>query len=237
MVMEAVDGGQRKMVPIWCGCRKREEELTFDRRRVANLALNYLDEMPALFREELRKLDRNSMRYALGRMRALLRPLGQEAKSTSFVILGPAGIGKTLAMYWILGKLIESTRGLRSPVILHVREFAEDIGAIGRDESSARRVQSLIDASRSGKTLFGIDDLDRGRKSDAVRARLSEIVDFRYSRLYPTIVTSNLTPDELNRYDSDLMRRLLNNRWTLAINLHGEGEILNRRRAETGKPI
>lgn len=125
------------------------------------------------------------------------------------VLLGPSGCGKTLAAFGLVHRLVAEIQKGRIPNDVKWLERAHWTSAHAL--ARARRQYGLGDgeAPEVDRALYAsllvIDELGFEPQTEI----LFEVVDHRYTRRLPTIVTSGLTQAEfLARYGDALTRRL-----------------------------
>lgn len=112
--------------------------------------------------------------------------------SPSALLMGPTGIGKTSMAHWILA-------ARRYLVVRSV-----DLADAEREHPLGHGAPVIVERARSFKYLI-LDDL--GFERDVAAAQ--SLLDYRYSRCLPTIVTTGLTRDELTaRTGAAYVRRI-----------------------------
>ena len=112
-------------------------------------------------------------------------------RGPSILILGPTGVGKTHQAYGALRTL--ATLGVRAP---WVAVSAADLYARLRPRhgvDSETEFRSITDAP-----LLLVDDLGAAKTSEWVEEINYRLVNWRYERELPTVLTSNVPPKELS---------------------------------------
>lgn len=118
-------------------------------------------------------------------VRALLDAYLQDGLKTgaSLIISGPPGVGKTFSLSHIYQKIwwskACSVKYIFSPTLFKRFADKEDV-----------RVYERCD-------LLLLDDFGREYRPDWLFSRFEEFVEARYSQMRPTVVTTNLTVDQL----------------------------------------
>jgi DNA replication protein DnaC len=121
-----------------------------------------------------------------------------EAKLTDrgFFLIGAPGTGKTHLTVAAMMHRIERNPMGEYPRFLNVPLFLDRIRAgMKFTESSAMEEYEYC---RDKASYLILDDLGKEKASDWVAERLYVIIESRYSRMLPTIATSNRTLDELD---------------------------------------
>lgn len=146
-------------------------------------------------------------------------PLGESDKLFKWInkpanillILGPPGAGKTYILSAIVGELGNSFVGVRA---FTERAFMGKIRE-GIDKYSnydfIREVQSIVDCQ-----MFIIDDLGSSAQTEWRDEIFMEALDYCIKNQTPTIITSNLTKEEINeRFHPRVCSRLFSTKNTI----------------------
>lgn len=130
-----------------------------------------------------------------------------------FIIAGAPGVGKTCLAAAIARREIESGRDQKSIRWRLASDLVFELifGPING------RLELLSGVSRCG--LLILDDIGSNKITDNADAMVQMILDRRYQAGYPTIVTTNLTPEEMRERDARIASRFLELR---AIVMRGE---------------
>jgi len=148
----------------------------------------------------------------------------QRGEHSSLWILGPFGTGKThLASALVTTLYLEDGVAARivTPKAL-IRQLRDTWGQRGKE-------QALLE-DLAGLDVLVLDDVGTSFGSDAEIVQLFEVIDMRYSRARPTLLTSNLSPSQLRATLGDRTYDRLRH-GASAIRLRGESF---RRPAEVG---
>ena len=106
---------------------------------------------------------------------------------------GPVGSGKTFLAASIANELIEAKLRV---LFLVVPDLLDELRATYKSEINE---MDLLDTARSIPFLI-LDDLGAHNYTDWTRNRLYSIINYRMNELLPTIITSNLSLDEMEDY-------------------------------------
>lgn len=118
------------------------------------------------------------------------------------LLQGPWGVGKThLAVGIAKGVARKGFEARFMPVVDMARRF----GTSYQDDSTERYVQEMYDAG-----LLIIDDLGKEKSSDTTRSFIYSVINHRYEKGKPTIITTNLSSDDIAvLYDGAVLSRIL----------------------------
>lgn len=209
-VLEAL--GEALRLPYCPDCSEslaaREDEL--DRRRSLDAALALAGATPRLMLQSLDTFPaddegRDALAAARGWMDDPIRNLW---------LTGPLGVGKTGLAWGVVRRVTENAvaehwadaeRGDRPrPVAMLLRwaDLLDDLREAFAAETRARQSGEVPDPSRvleraKAIPILALDDLGRERPTGWALERLAGLVEARYQRVYPTIVTSNYGSREL----------------------------------------
>ena len=113
----------------------------------------------------------------------------------SFSLIGTPGVGKThLAVAAIKHQIYKN--GLSKVRFLNVPIFLDRIRASFKFQES--EAQELFEYCCKHASVVVLDDFGKEKATDWATERLYVLVESRYQRLLPTIMTSNRTLDELD---------------------------------------
>ena len=175
----------RTMSPCWCDAG-REANRQHDRLLAWNKMVPELQRNLTLGGHPNRKVAESVGQW----VEAI--PQHNDPKGPNLILVGPVGTGKT-------GAAVGAMR------VLHFSGAYCIYGTLPFIMESLRPVQPGMDATALrmsidrvvGAGLLVIDDLGTEKRGEWVAERLTMIVDERHKRNKPTIMTTNLKPDEL----------------------------------------
>jgi DNA replication protein DnaC len=126
-----------------------------------------------------------------------------EWPETWITFMGSVGIGKTHILQSLAQELVPWS------LYITASDFESKL-FLGMGKESDYKVETLIRVVSYAPFLF-LDDLGTEYGSKFPKAALRRVIDYRYSKPseYVTVVASNLTADELMRYDERVADRLL----------------------------
>ena len=116
-------------------------------------------------------------------------------KDRSFSLIGSPGVGKTHLAVAALRRQIY-VNGLSKVRFLNVPIFLDRIRASFKFQESD--AQDLFEYCCKHASVVLLDDFGKEKATDWATERLYVLVESRYQRLLPTIMTSNRTLDELD---------------------------------------
>lgn len=123
-------------------------------------------------------------------------------RTPGLLLQGPAGTGKTYLAAAITRSLIETGRSVT------FRDMVDIYAEIRRCFSESISDLSVTDFYKSTPTLV-VDDLGTGALTDFERRVALEIINARMNQLLPTVVTTNLSLDEIrDKMDERIASRL-----------------------------
>lgn len=109
------------------------------------------------------------------------------------VLTGPVGSGKTFLAAAIANQLIESKLQV---LFIIVPDLLDELRATYKSEINEL---DLLDSARTIPILV-LDDLGAHNYTDWTRNRLYSIINYRLNEQLPTVITSNLSLDEMEEY-------------------------------------
>ncbi len=109
------------------------------------------------------------------------------------MLTGPVGSGKTFLAAAIANKLIESKLRV---LFLIVPDLLDELRATYKSDINEL---DLLDTARTIPILI-LDDLGAHNYTDWTRNRLYSIINYRMNEQLPTVITSNLSLDEMEDY-------------------------------------
>lgn len=114
-------------------------------------------------------------------------------------ITGPPGVGKThLAVGYLREELLQ--RGEDAGRFVRCVDFFKEMRATFGDSRGPQiqeNEQEVLDRYGRQVALLILDDLGTEKSSDWVQQSLYDLIDSRYARLLPTVITSNLSLDQI----------------------------------------
>lgn len=123
------------------------------------------------------------------------------ARQNSTILMGQVGSGKTHLAMAISNTLLDNSVGV---IYMPYRSIITKIKQSITDEENYQRE---INKYKEAQVLF-IDDLFKGRITEADINVMFEIVDYRYFKKLPVVVTTEKTIDDLLEIDEAIGSRL-----------------------------
>jgi DNA replication protein DnaC len=202
-----VNGLEYTLYPA-CPCEVREYEKTLKRLREEEKRGEILryHELSFLPRGKEEKtfatfLPREGTERALEKAKSFISAF-REGNPFSLILVGPSGSGKTHLALAIYHALEEEYTTLFYPVPLLLARLNESYDREG--ESELALFETLGEAD-----LLILDDLGVERKSEKNLERIHTIVDTRYLLRKPLVITTNLSPEGLEKiYGERVLDRL-----------------------------
>lgn len=175
--------------------QERQEQLRRDRARIEELAAYSLmdDRMRAARFESARITESNEKAFRIAR-RYVERFDEMLSSNTGLLLYGHPGTGKSYIAACIANALLDKN------VPVMVTSIIRLTGGGFESEELARVLRRM----RSARLLV-LDDLGAERGTDYKAEQVFEIIDTRYNNKKPTVITTNLTRQELQD-KSDLKR-------------------------------
>lgn len=127
-----------------------------------------------------------------------VREAAEQVHGDGLLFTGPVGCGKTFLAGGIANALMEAGREV---LFIVVPDLLDEIKATydpNRNNSELTE-QHLMDKARSVEVLI-LDDLGAHNYTDWTRNRLYSIINYRLNNALRTVVTTNLSPQELEEY-------------------------------------
>jgi DNA replication protein DnaC len=187
-------------VPCRCTLKRQAEARAKELREASGVA-------PALF---------DRMTFAAYHPERAVKPVSDVAEAKRLceeyaasprgwlVLSGGYGTGKTHLAYAIAGDL------LRRSVPVYAASVPEMLGMIrnGYSDDQGVTAEARLKALRQVEVLV-LDDWGTERGSDWVSETMFTVLNSRYNDRRATVITTNLTPQELARKDARLASRML----------------------------
>lgn len=180
-----------------CSCMKnKKRENQFRHARISRELMNCRFEK---FRFDFYSPDIDDQTHREGAIRAFnaSKIFVEECKHNPYglgiMFTGPVGSGKTFLAAAIANTLIESKFQV---LFLIVPDLLDELRATYKSEINEL---DLLDTARTIPILI-LDDLGAHNYTDWTRNRLYSIINYRMNEQLPTVITSNLSLDEMEEY-------------------------------------
>lgn len=185
---------------VWEKCPKKEKrdlEIRYQKAlRSSGLPPEYINKTLANFEPE-----QNS--EALSRIKKYITE-ERWRQGMGLILVGPVGVGKTHLASGIIHEL--SKRDI-FVLFLFVPDFLEEL----RDtyDEDYEEEEDKFELAREAQVLV-LDDLGTERITDWAKEKITQLLNYRYNNILPTIVTTNLTLKEMEeRIGERALSRLL----------------------------
>ena len=142
------------------------------------------------------------------------------------LLWGPPGSGKTFAAACIANAFLDSKEPFPPKVIM------TDFGTVLRQSLAATPQQRQEDLARFLETgLLILDDFGAERQTDYTQEQIYHIINGRYIRKAPLIVTTNLTLQQLKNGETLQQQRICDRLLEVCVPVCFDGESLRKEKA------
>ncbi len=136
---------------------------------------------------------REAATRALNASKSFVKECKLNPHTLGILFTGPVGSGKTFLAASIANELMEAQLQV---LFLVVPDLLDELRATYKSEINE---MDLLDSARTIPFLI-LDDLGAHNYTDWTRNRIYSIINYRMNELLPTIITSNLSLDEMEDY-------------------------------------
>ena len=137
---------------------------------------------------ETKKAKQTALKYA------------QDFRGKNLILTGLTGSGKTHLAIGVIKRIID--QGVMAKYVGY-RDLVNDIKFSG-DEERTKRLKKY-----TGSTIIFIDDLFKGKPSEADINVLYEVINERYTKRLGTIITTELSINQINDIEPSIAGRLV----------------------------
>lgn len=180
-----------------CDCMKtRKRENQFRHARISRELMNCRFErfrFDYYIAETEDPVHREGAKRAFDASKLFVEECLRNPHGLGIMFTGPVGSGKTFLAAAIANKLIESKFHV---LFLIVPDLLDELRATFKSEINEL---DLLDSARTIPILI-LDDLGAHNYTDWTRNRLYSIINYRINEQLPTVITSNLSLDEMEDY-------------------------------------
>lgn len=158
----------------------------------------------------------------VGKIPLILRAWAKHKNCKGVLMQGPSGTGKTCAAHYI-AKRIMKTHELRGRFV-DVRYLSMMVPRMVDDGDAADYIREVEDWVLDPSLVLVLDDIGGEAARDSVRSRIHDYLNERFLQRSWTIVTTNLSRDELTEQYGEVVvqRCLAGSSWMFPIRLEGE---------------
>ncbi|MHB8074803.1 ATP-binding protein [Desulfosporosinus fructosivorans] len=139
------------------------------------------------------KSHREAALRALNASKSFVNECKHNPHTLGILFTGPVGSGKTFLAASIANELMEAQLQV---LFLVVPDLLDELRATYKSEINE---MDLLDSARTIPFLI-LDDLGAHNYTDWTRNRIYSIINYRMNELLPTIITSNLSLEEMEDY-------------------------------------
>jgi len=156
--------------------------------------------------------------YVLDRFKAAM---DVNKTCNSLLLSGVHGRGKTYAGHYMASVMMAKKKC--SGWYVNSRYFADKVAAMYKNETAAEWVDGITYRMQTSPVFF-LDDFGQEPEGKAAQQRLITAINLRFQAWLPTVITTNLTLDEITgRYGAgEGSRWLSGQRWCAWINCEGK---------------
>lgn len=196
--------GYLTMTTRECGCMDRRK--AYERSRSSGLPEGYTFESFRALEDWQTTMRDTASKYVNNR---------EQRNGTWFYAGGAIGAGKTHIVTAMAREIVYDRDVRFMSWLREAREMKSAISS-GSDEYYSNTLYALT----SAEVLF-IDDFFKGTVTDADKKLAYDILNDRYTERMATLITSELTIDQLDRIDSSIASRIYERAGGYMINLNG----------------
>ncbi len=175
-----------KVYILYTKCKKREK---YDKELVYKNVLETSGLPPEYLGKTFENFEIGPNQRAVAQIHTYLQEKKYE-KGEGLILVGPTGVGKTHLVAAIIHELAKMEEYV---VFLYTADFLDEIRETYDDEYTGEDKFEMVRTA----TILVLDDLGTERMTDWAKEKITQLLNYRYNNLLPTIVTTNLSLDEL----------------------------------------